>query len=34
MIDGIKKHIRHLGNELQNLHVFEMCSNFSVFSAD
>ena len=29
-----KKRIRQLGYELQNSHVFEMCSNFSVFSAD
>ena len=34
MIDSIKKHIRHLGYKLQNSHVFEMCSIFSVFSAD
>ena len=34
MIDGSKKRIRQLGYELQNLHVFEMCSNFSLFSAD
>ena len=34
MIDGRKKCIRQLGYELQNSHVFEMCSNFSVFSAD
>jgi len=29
MIDGSKKCTRQLGYELQNSHVFEMCSNFS-----
>ena len=29
-----KKCIHQLGYELQNSHVFEMCSNFSVFIAD
>ena len=34
MIDGSKKRIRQLGYELQNSHVFEMCSNFCLVLID